>query len=279
MAVDRNLDEFAADYVAGNLSATEAEVFARLLVEQPKLQQTVRQLEASVELMIGEMPLLDPPQQLEAAILERADALAHADASARIDSSLPTEIKPSLRQRGLPRFLVSGLGVLATGAALVALAMGLSNQRLRLANQQLRQDLRTANQALLAADQAVLAANDAQEAQMILHQQSTRFYDFEGTPAAQTAFGNMVVDTDGLRAAIAFQNLPPGQTYALWVVRDGDYIFCGSFEADATGEAFVTMPMPEVYQARPWVKEVMVTAEPNANVGTQPTGPVIAETL
>jgi len=117
---------------------------------------------------------------------------------------------------------------------------------------------------------------------MILHQPSTRFYDFEGTDTAQTAFGNMVVDTDGLRAAIAFQNLAPGQTYALWVPRDDGYIFCGIFETDTTGEAFATLSMPAVYQARPWVKDVMVTLEPNANTEetlVQPTGPVVAETL
>ena len=281
MAVDRNLDPreaeaLAADYVAGNLSADEAEAFARLLTEQPDLRNIVREIEAGVGLMLGELSLMEPPQQLADSILAAAAMPAER---ASPEASSPSVAVP--RPTG-SRAMVRGLGIAAALATLLALALGTNNQRLRLANQQLRQDLTAANQALQAADEALLASNTSQEARMILHQQSARFYDFEGTEAAQTAFGNMVVDTDGLQAAIAFRNLPPNQTYTLWVPRDGDYIYCGTFETDTTGEAFTTLPMPAVYQSRSWIKEVLVTLEsqPDSNqIPEQPSGPVVAQTL
>lgn len=281
MTVDRNLDELAADelaadYVAGNLSAATAERFARLLVEQPELRQTVRQLEAGVELLLTDLPLMEPPPHLAAAILAAADTATAADMATAAPTPNPAVLAaPATMRPTGSRLLVVTLGLIAASATALAFTFGLSNQRLRLANKQLNQALITANQ----------GTNTAQEAQVILHQQGTRFYDFEGTDAAQTAFGNMVVDTDGLRAAIAFQNLPPlptNQTYALWVIRDGGYIFCGNFNTDTTGETFVTLSMPTVYQARPWVKEVMVTIEPQTGdnqTPASPSGPVVAETI
>ncbi|MEO0540118.1 MAG: anti-sigma factor [Cyanobacteria bacterium P01_A01_bin.105] len=270
----QRLAERAADYVAGNLSTPEAEAFVQLMTKQPELKTTVRQLEKTVGLMLDELTLLEPPPQLADRILAAAAAPA-----------APTQISPASPPRRVAGALSWALGAIAIGATLAALALGGSNRQLRLANQQLHQDLLTANQSLLAANQDLQAAAIAQEAQLILHQRSARFYDFEGTAAAEAAYGNMVVDTTGLRAALAFQNLaplPPTQTYALWVVKDGSYIFCGAFEPDTSGEVFVTLPMPEVYQAKPWVKDVMVTIEPQPTANhppANPTGPVVAQTL
>lgn len=120
----------------------------------------------------------------------------------------------------------------------------------------------------------------AQQAQLILQQPTTRFYDFAGTDNATDAFGSMIVDTDGLQAAISFENLSPlptDQTYALWVRYQGEYIPCGVFDTNQDGTVFATLPMPPVYQSRPWVQDVIVTVEP-ADLSAQPTGPVVAKT-
>jgi anti-sigma-K factor RskA len=251
MAAERKLDEFAADYVAGNLSEAEADEFVRLLMDEPELQTEVSQIEKTVGLVLDELPLMAPPPQLREVILAQAET--------------PVET-PVVKPQRVPGW-VWVLGVLAAGTTVLSLALGLSNHRLRLANQQLQQEL--------------IAAMPAQQAQLILQQPATRFYDFAGTDNATDAFGSMIVDTDELKAAIAFQNLPvlpTEQTYALWVRYQGQDIPCGEFQADQEGAVFATLPMPPVYQSRPWVTEVFVTVEPT-DLPAQPTGPIIAETI
>ncbi len=243
MASERKLDEFAADYVAGNLSAEEADEFARLVAEQPELQTEVTRLEKTVGLVLAELPMMQPPQHLRDTILAGGTA----------------------RSQRSP--IVWILGTIAAGAALLSLSLGVSNHRLRLANQRLQEEL--------------LAVMPAQQAQLILQQPATRFYDFAGTDNNTDVFGSMIVDTDGLQAAIAFENLSPltdNQTYALWVRYQGEYIFCGVFQPSQDGDIFTTLPMPPVYQSRPWVQDVIVTVEPT-DLPAQPTGPVVAETI
>ncbi|MGF1459026.1 MAG: anti-sigma factor domain-containing protein [Leptolyngbyaceae cyanobacterium] len=247
MASERKLDELAADYVAGNLSETEADALDRLVSEHPELQAEINRMEKTVSLVLNELPMIDPPAHLRTAILAQAEK---------------STVQPQPR---LSWPLV--LGTIATGATVLSLTLGLSNYRLRLANQQLQQEL--------------TAAMPAQQAQLILQQPTTRFYDFEGTNLATDAFGSMIVDTDGLKAAIAFQNLPPlpaDQTYALWVRHGGQYVPCGDFQTEQTGAVFATLPMPPVYQSRPWVTDVIVTVE-SIQLPAQPTGSIVAKTI
>lgn len=245
MDSERTLDEWAADYVAGNLSAAEAEEFARRVANSPELRSAVAQLEQTVNLMLNELPLMEPPAQLRERVL------------------IETET-PALER---PRRSAWILAAIAAGAGLLSVALGVNNHRLRLANQQLRQEL--------------IAAAPAQQAQLILQQPATRFYDFAGTDSAAEAFGSMIVDTEGLRAAISFKNLAPlpaDQTYALWVRHQGQYVPCGDFQTSQAGTVFATLDMPPVYQSRPWVKDVIVTVEP-AELPARPTGPILAQTI
>ncbi|MEO1350928.1 MAG: anti-sigma factor [Cyanobacteria bacterium J06635_15] len=250
---NQKLDELAADYVAGNLSAEETDEFAYLIAETPELRAEVNRLEKTIGLVLDELPMVEPPPHLRAAVLD----------SINTSPIQPNPVQVAPQRTGL----IWALGILAGGATVLALILGLTNHRLRLANLQLQRDL--------------LAAQPAQQATLILQQPATRFYDFEGTDEAQTAFGSMIVDTDELQAAIAFSNLSPladSQTYALWVVHQGQYIPCGEFQTDPDGTVFATLPMPPVYQSRPWVKDVIVTIEPAA-IPAQPTGPIVAQTI
>ncbi|MEM7065083.1 MAG: anti-sigma factor [Cyanobacteria bacterium P01_B01_bin.77] len=258
MASERKLDELAADYVAGTLSAEEADEFARLVVTNPELQAEVSRLEKTIGLVLGELPLMAPPPGLRDTVLAGIDSPA----------SSPIADIPPVISRSKPSYLAWILGALAAGTTVLSGILGLNNHRLRLANQQLQNDL--------------VAAMPAQQAQLILQQPDTRFYDFEGTDGdAADAFGSMIVDTGGLEAAIAFKNLPPlnpDQTYALWVNYQGQYIPCGNIQPGQDGAVFATFPMPSVYQSRPWVKDVIVTVEP-ADLPDQPSGPIVAETI
>ncbi|MEO0756425.1 MAG: anti-sigma factor [Cyanobacteria bacterium J06648_16] len=246
MDSERKLDELAADYVTGNLSAEEADEFARLVVKNSELRSEVNRFEKTVGLMLDELPMMEPPSRLRDSVF------------AAVETPVPQPQRSTLTWV---------LAALAAGATVLSLALGANNYRLRLANQQLRQDL--------------LAATPAQQAQLILQQPATRFYDFAGTDNATTAFGSMIVDTDGLRAAIAFENLAPlstDQTYALWVLHQGEYVPCGDFRTGQDGAVFATLDMPPVYQSRPWVKDVIVTVE-STDVPAQPTGPIVAATI
>lgn len=246
MASEQKLDELAADYVAGNLTEAEADEFALLMREHPELRAEVNQLEKTVRVVLDELPTLEPPPHLLARLLATTET---------------PEVKPQRSPKNL------GLGAIAAGATLLSIFLGWNNYRLQLANQTLQQEL--------------LAAMPAQQAQLILQQPATRFYDFAGTKSLAAAYGSMIVDTDGLKAAIAFQNLPTlgsDQTYALWVHYQGQYIPCGELQPDQNGTVFATLPMPPVYQSRPWVKEVVLTVE-SSKLPTQPTGPIVAQTL
>ncbi|MEM6252360.1 MAG: anti-sigma factor [Cyanobacteria bacterium P01_D01_bin.156] len=245
MASERKLDELAADYVIGNLSAEEADEFARLMVENPELRSEVEGLEKTVGLMLDELPMLEPPSHLRASVLAGLEG--------------PPVVQPRRSRTWV-------LAAVAAGATVLSLALGLNNYRLRLANQQLQNEL--------------FAAVPAQQAKLILQQPSTRFYDFAGTDEAQDASGNMIVDTERLEAAIAFKDLAPlstDQTYALWVRHQGKYVPCGDFQTSQDGTVFATLDMPAVYQSRPWVQDVIVTVE-STDLPTQPTGPIVAQT-
>ena len=247
MASERKLDELAADYVVGNLSAEEADEFARLVAENPELRAEVNRLEKTVGLVMNELPMMAPPNRLRASVL--------------------AEVEMPVLQPQWSSLWTWALAAVAAGTTVLSLALGLNNYRLRLANQQLQQEL--------------FAAMPAQQAQLILQQPATRFYDFAGTDEAKDAFGSMLVDTDGLEAAIAFRNLEPlstDQTYALWVRYQGQYVPCGDFQTSQDGTVFATLPMPPVYQSRPWVKDVIVTVE-SADLPAQPTGPIVAQTI
>ena len=177
----------------------------------------------------------------------------------------PRTARQTARSPGLSMAWI--LAAIAAGTTVLSMVLGMNNHRLRLANQQLQQDL--------------LAVAPAQQVQLILQQPTTRFYDFVGTDNAINAFGNMIVDTDGLVAALSFNNLEPlpgDHTYALWVLHEGQYVSCGEFQTTADGTAFATLPMPPVYQSRPWVRDVIVTVEP-ASLPAQPTGPIVAQTI
>ncbi|MEO1353734.1 MAG: hypothetical protein AAFW84_34110, partial [Cyanobacteria bacterium J06635_15] len=114
MASERKLDELAADYIAGSLSAEEADEFARLVVENPELRSEVNRLEKTVGLMLNELPMMEPPSHLRESVLAEVEM-------------------PVLQPRRSTVTWV--LAAVAAGTTVLSLARGLNNYRLRLANQ------------------------------------------------------------------------------------------------------------------------------------------------
>ncbi|MEM6351267.1 MAG: anti-sigma factor, partial [Cyanobacteria bacterium P01_D01_bin.14] len=112
MDSERKLDELAADYVTGNLSAEEADEFARLVVDHPELRSEVDRFEKTVGLMLNELPMMEPPSRLRDSIF------------AAVETPVPQPRRSTVTWV---------LAALAAGATVLSLALGANNYRLRLA--------------------------------------------------------------------------------------------------------------------------------------------------
>ncbi|MDJ0702978.1 MAG: anti-sigma factor [Leptolyngbyaceae cyanobacterium MO_188.B28] len=245
------LKALAADYLLGDLSAREAKEIEQLLADHPDFTMEVARLQTSVDLMLAELPMAEPPPHLRAAIMEATQPPTRRPARQLSSVSWP---------------------VLAYGAAaLFVLVLGVDNYRLRQTLQQTQTNLQ----------ETLQTAQTSQAAIDLLRQPINRFYSFKSVEIEKNATGNMIVDPGRLEALIVFENLPPlpeGQVYALWAIYQGQTIACGEFNSDAQGSVAKTLAVPEVYQVKPWVKEVIITVE-TASGSEQPTGPTIMSTV
>jgi anti-sigma-K factor RskA len=100
-----------AGYVVGNLDRREVELFQDLLTENPELQAEVARLEATLDRVIYDLNAIEPPPQLQSAILAAA--------------TTPSQIFPPKQSRFRWRTAIGGV------AALLILYLGIDNYRLR----------------------------------------------------------------------------------------------------------------------------------------------------
>ena len=105
------LKELAADYLLGDLSAREAKEVEQLLADHPDFTKEVDRLQRSVDFMLAELPLAEPPPHLRAAILEAT--------------------QPPIQRPTTNLSSVSWLGLAYGVAALFLLFLGVDNYRLR----------------------------------------------------------------------------------------------------------------------------------------------------
>jgi anti-sigma-K factor RskA len=110
-----------AGYVIGDLDRAEAEVFDRLLAENPELQAEVQRLETTLDRVIYDLNCVEPPPQLQAAILSAATTPV---SSPQIESRFRWQ------------------KVMGSVAALLILYLGVDNYRLR-QDFRIAQDIKT----------------------------------------------------------------------------------------------------------------------------------------
>jgi hypothetical protein len=96
-----------------------------------------------------------------------------------------------------------------------------------------------------------------------------------GTPNASGATGRVLVarEGSGMRLALEAQGLPslqPGETYHLWLIKDGKRTCGGVFVVDGTGRGGLASWLPAEVE----FDALGVTREPDA-LGQQPRGPKI----
>jgi anti-sigma-K factor RskA len=99
-----------AGYVIGDLDRREVELFQELLTENPELQAKVARLEATLDRVIYDLNSVEPPPDLQAAIL-----------AAATNPVSPFQPKSRFRWRT----------VMSSIAALLILYLGVDNYRLR----------------------------------------------------------------------------------------------------------------------------------------------------
>jgi hypothetical protein len=96
-----------------------------------------------------------------------------------------------------------------------------------------------------------------------------------GTGQGAEASFMLVVEADAAGAVLLMSGLPdlaPGQTYELWVERDGAVVGVGTFEPDERGLAAVTIDA-----SLGGIRQAMITIEPDGGSDTPTQGDVIMQ--
>jgi anti-sigma-K factor RskA len=235
-----NLDEYAAAYVLGDLTADEAEEFKRLLAANPELFAEVQCLQDTLNDVLCGLNEVEPPPHLLPAILDAAN-------------SDPTPVPPA------KRFSANWSAVAGGIAIVVILAFGV----LGWDNWRLRQELSV-----------------AQDVTTLLQTSKTRLFPMQGIEIAGTASGSFVLNVDRRQGIIAVQNLPlppNGKIYRLWAVLGSERIPCGQLKVSSQGMVLNKFSMPaDFYDTE--LSGLFVTIEPSPT-SRYPTGPVVMKSI
>jgi anti-sigma factor RsiW len=201
-----HIEALMAGYVLNDLTPEEAEVFNRLLADNPHLTAQVQHLQETLNVLPYALPDVEPPLHLRQAILEATGE---------------SNLQPVRQRSRLP------WGRVAAGiAALIALTLGVNNYLLR-------QELRTAIASNERLREELQAAKNQGNVVSVLQQPYTRVFSLQGTEQANKASGSIVVNFNQQKAVIVFQNLPrpsENQIYRLWAIIDDRKIACADFK-------------------------------------------------
>jgi len=272
-ALPDNWQELMAGYALGDLSPEEIEELQRLIAENPNLRAEVASLQEVLALMPYALPQQEPSAPLRDAILATVEANpapglsnqdnshsnshsnSHNNSTDTTDGSanshsvnshsvntVSSELSiaplqtvesgkvstPQGKRRSLRRGSWASTGYRIGGAiaAVALVALGIDNYRLRQETQQAK---------------SVIAA---------LQQRGTQTIALEGTEAANTASGSLLVAKDQ-QVFIVAQNLPvlpEGQVYRLWAMPASgkNPTFCGQFSGRTNGSVTTQWVTPEV---------------------------------
>ncbi|MBR8836751.1 MAG: anti-sigma factor [Stigonema ocellatum SAG 48.90 = DSM 106950] len=165
-------------------------------------------------------------------------------------TDIPSHSTPVLKLSSLPwRTIVSSV------AALLVLVLGLDNYRLR-------QDLKV-----------------AKNVTTLLQSSQTRLFSLKGAEIANTASGNIVMNTQQQKIVIFIHNLPAppqGHIYRLWAIVDNNKVPCGQLRFSPQGIVLDKLPIPsDLYEE---MSGLIVTLEPSS-ANPEPIGPVVMTSM
>ncbi|WP_017298872.1 anti-sigma factor [Nodosilinea nodulosa] len=245
-----------AGYVLNDVTDDEAALVEQWLGQYPEVASELEALQTTWESLPAVLPPVAPPPEVRDRILAAVQAAPEPGSDPAPAASPEVALAPvPAPEIGRRRFPWGGLG-LALGWAATALALAFTlqeNQRLRLA---LRQN------------EAVVAS---------FSQPANQLYTLAATDSKTQASGRLVVDPKDQTALIVTTDLPTlgaDQVYRLWALADGNPVFCGEFNPDATHDTN-QWALPDAACGRSPV-QMLVTAE-RASDPPVPAGSLVLE--
>jgi anti-sigma-K factor RskA len=254
------LEELLAEYVLGNLTPEEIAQVQELLEHHPDLQIELNRLQSTLAMMPLALPATAPSPQLEARILQAAEAEGAAT------------IHAGAKSKGLAKLPIWQWG--GAIAAVIIASLGVATYKLhhqlaatQLENERLNQQLSTVQATLEQIRNHELATTRQQlsryqEAVNLLRQPNNRFLTLKGTSPKLKSSGSLVMVPTKGSAMLVLRNVDPvsaGKVYRLWAIVDGQKVACGDFKPNDQGDVFWEVPLNQ------WggSTEVVVTIEPD----------------
>ena len=230
-------EELMVEYVLGELPRADAEAFERSMAADAALAAEVQRLRNTLDLM-PYAAVTEPPPALRGAVLQAAERQARS-------TTTPKAVRPA-RRIVWSRFV-------AAAAAAIAIGFGIDSYRLRTE---------------LELQREVTA--------MLQEPNVVRSFALAGTGAAGSSFGNVTLDLDAKKGAVALRHLPAlpsEQVYRLWARVGDKSVPCGDFAAAADGTVRAQFRVPVESYTAP-IANLFVTVEPRSATG-EPTGPTV----
>jgi Anti-sigma-K factor rskA, C-terminal len=263
------LGDVTLSYVLGELDPPDAAAFERELAADATLAAEVHELRRAFA-ALPYATLTDPPPGLRARVLaaaEHDEAVRGPAAVTTLDTARRTS-RPGAPEASTREHVGASARRTARSrswwpAATTALAAGLAIM-FAVDARHLRQEL----------------ALQREVTDLLQQPNVVVSFALTGTGTAGSAYGNVALDMDAARGALAMRALPAapsGHVYRLWAVSAGKNVLCGQFNADTEHAARAQFVVPvHAYEGR--VEKVFVTLEPLADT-PQPTGPRVLESL
>jgi anti-sigma-K factor RskA len=229
-------EDVMVDYVLGELPRADAEAFEHAMANDAALAAEVQRLRNTLDLM-PYAAVTEPPPALRGAVLQAAQTQANA--------------APRRAARPARRIVWSRFA--AAAAAAIAIGFGIDSYRLRTE---------------LELQREVTA--------MLQEPNVVRSFALAGTGSAGRSFGNVTLDLDAKKGAVAFRHLPAlasDQVYRLWARVGDKSVPCGDFVAAADGTIRAQFRVPVESYTAP-IANLFVTVEPKSATGA-PTGPTV----
>jgi hypothetical protein len=260
-----------AGYILGDLTPKEAAQVTQLLEHSPDLLTELHQLQSTLAVLSLSLPVACLPQQLEARILQAAQA-----------EDFPTAHSPAKQIRqSRPRPWKWGIAI----AAVMIAGLGSETYRLhqKLAMSQLENRRLYQQMATLQATLGQIRQNEVsttrqelsryQEAVNLLRQPNNRFLTLKGTGSTVQSSGSLVLVPTKDSAILVLRDvalLSEGKVYRLWALVNGQKVSCADFKPNAQGEVFLQLALNQ------WggTTEVVVTVEPDRAM-SMPVGEMV----
>ena len=238
------LEDLLTRYVLGELRGSEARELEQLIAQRADLASELTRLQRTFGLM-PYAALAEPPPHLRGRILEAArTAQAAGPAPATTAEPRRDRVVPIGAARMRTRGGAPWAKIVGSIAAMLIVVLGWDGYRLR---QELH--LQRAVTTTLQEPNVVMS--------FAMRPTGVSF----GGPA-----GNVILDLDAKKAAVAIRGLPPleaGEVYRLWA-RVGDHaVPCGQFNANAGGEVVSQFTIPVDAYTSP-VSALFLNVEPAA---------------